>query len=519
MLLFVISFLQIEIFYFEKGSCYNVASRESNVKKVLLTIVIIFLTASNVFAAKIPDGVKSLVKKDFAQADFRFDGLITLPDGTIYLPLYPALVKKPDKIELRSTIPQGRSLKSEPDIVIFNNDFALLKIITDQKGRKTVLYQKEPPIEVKTGLLPQDLLVPTGLIIPDNIKGIIGNLQIATAQDAGLKVAAEPFLGNKLTNKIEKTAFKADKNLVSKVIQLQNKTLYIATCYAKDIQVIQGESASPEYALEQKSIPVDIKATPDDKFLLVTNYGKTFVNVISLADEKIIKQLDLTAPGGEIVVDRINNKAYVASPSDSMIYIIDLSNMTFKKKIKIKGMCERLSLSEDGTKLFYADRKTNDIWVIELNNGFIIKDIGTFPNISKIVFAKEKIYVTSRTKNRLVVIDYATLGVVKELDVQTKPIDMLVYKNNLFVLSAENNIVQVLDTDTDEIIGTIDLNTKGFSTKIYRLKNTNIAVVTDTKTNKYSVLDLDKKQVIKTNPFSVPVSQIVIVPTVKKINR
>lgn len=484
-------------------------------KKVFLTLVVIFLTASNVFAAKIPDGVKSVVKKDFAQADFRFDGLITLPDGTLYLPLYPALVKKPDKLEIKSTVPQGKNFKDKPDIVIFNNDFALLKIITDQKGRKTVLFQKEPPIEIKTGLLPQDLLVPTGLVIPDNIKGIVGNLQISTAQDAGLKIAPEPFLGNK----VEKTTFKATKDLVSKVAQLQNKTLYIATCYAKDIQVIQGESTYPQYALEQKSIPVDIKATPDEKFLLVTNYGKNFVNVISLADEKIIKQLDLTAQGGEIVIDKVNNKAYVASPSDSMIYIIDLNTMTFKQKIKVKGMCQKLTLSDDGTKLFYTDRKTNDIWVVELNNGFIIKDIGTFPNISKIVFTKEKIYVTSRTKNRLVIIDYATLGVIKEVDVEEKPVDMLVYKNNLFVLSAQNNIVQVFDTNKDELAATIDLNTKGFSTKIYKLSNSNIAIVTDTKTNKYSVMDLDKKQVIKTTPFSIPVSQIVVVPTVKKINR
>lgn len=483
-------------------------------KKIILTLILILTTATNVFAAKVPDNVKNLVKKDFEKADFRFDGLITLPDGTLYLPLYPSLVKKPEKLEVKSTLPLNKSLADKPDVLILNNDFVLLKVLIDQKGRKTVLNIKEPPIEVRTGLLPQDMLVPTGLIIPDNIKGIIGNLQIPTAQDAGIRVKAEPFLEYK-TVKTSKTT----KNLVNKVPQLQNKTIYVATCYSKNIQVIQDEASKPEYALAQKAIPIDMKATPDDKFLLVTAYSKTFVDVISLADERIIKQIDLTTPAEEIAIDKVNNKAYVSSSGASSIYIIDLNTMALKQKIKIKGMCEKLSLSDDGTKLFYADKKTNSVWAIELDNEFVIKNVGNFPSISKIIYAQGKIYLTSRTKNRLAIIDYVTLGLIKEVDVQAKPIDMLGYKNNLYILSAQNNTVQILDTETDEITDIIDLNTAGFSTKIYRIKNTNIALVTDTKTDKYSVLDLDKKQVIKTNTIEIPVSEIVVVNKVKRINK
>lgn len=483
-------------------------------KKIILILILMLATSTNVFAAKIPDNVKTLIKKDFAKADFRFDGLITMPDGALYLPLFPALVKKPEKLEVKATIPENKTLADEPDVVILNNDFVLLKILVDPKGRKTVLNVKEPPTEVKTGLLPQDMLVPSGLIIPDNIKGIIGNLQIATAQDAGLKVKYEPFLENKTVK-----TFQTTKNLVSKVPQLDNKTLYISTCYSKNIQVVQGESNRPEYALAQNTIPVDIEATPDDKFLLVTASSKTFVDVISLADERVIKQLDLTTTAGEIVVDKIKNKAYVSSEEASSIYIIDLSTMTLKQKIKVKGMCEKLSLSDDGTKLFYIDRKTNSVWVIELNNQFVVKNIGNFPNVSKIAYTQGKIYITSRTKNRLAIIDYVTLGLINEIDVSAKPVDMLVYKDNLYVLSAQNNIVQVLNAVTDEITHTIYLNTEGFSTKIYRIKNTNIALITDAKANKYSVLDLDKNQVIKTNMLDVPVSKIVVTPKVRKISK
>jgi len=483
-------------------------------KKLILILILMLASTTSAFAAKVPDNVKELIKKDFAKADFRFDGLITLPDGSLYLPLYPALVKKPEKLEVKTTIPANKKFTDEPEVVILNNDFALLKIITDTKGRKTVLNIKEPPLEIRTGLLPQDMLVPTGLIIPDNIKGIIGNLQIATAQDAGLRVKTEKLLEYKTTKTSQTT-----KNLVAKVPQLQNKTLYIATCYSKNIQVVQGEASAPEYALAQKNIPIDIKATPDEKFLLVTTYSKTFVDVISLADEKVIKQIDLTTQAEEIVIDKINNKAYVSSGGSACIYIIDLNTMTLKQKIKVKGLCSKLCLSDDSTKLLYADKKTNDVWVIELDNEFVIKNIGSFPNISKLAYTQGKVYVTSRTKNRLAIFDYASLGLIKEVEIEAKPIDMLVYKNDLYVLSAQNNVLQVFDTLTDELISTIYLNTNGFSTKIYRIKNTNIALVTDTKTDKYSVVDLDKRLVIKTNLLQIPVSSIVVVNKVKKINK
>lgn len=483
-------------------------------KKLLLTLLIMMLGSGCVFAAKVPDDIKAVVTKDFPKADFRFDGLITLPDGALYLPLYPALVKKPEKLEVKSTLPAGKTLKEEPEVVIFNNDFTLLKVLVDIKGRKTVINMKEPPVEVRTGLLPQDMLVPTGLVIPDNIKGIIGNLQISTALDAGLRITSEPFLEKKTVKNTQ-----TSKNLVAKVPQLEGKTLYLATCYSKNIQVVQGESSTPEYALAQKTIPIDMKATPDDKFLLVSTFSKTFVDVISLADERVIKQLDLTTQAEEIVVDNVNNKAYISSGGASSIYIVDINTMTLKQKLKVKGMCEKLALSDDGTKLFYANKRNGDVWVIELDNDFTIRNIGNFPNISKIAFAKDKIYITSRTKNKLAIVDYVTSGLIKEFDIDPKPVDMLVYKNNLYILSAQSNVIQVLNTETDDITDKISLNTNGFSTKIYRIKNTPIALVMDTKVDKYSVLDLDKKQVIKTNILEVPVSSVVVVPTVRKINK
>ena len=69
------------------------------------------------------------------------------------------------------------------------------------------------------------------------------------------------------------------------------------------------------------------------------------------------------------------------------------------------------------------------------------------------------------------------------------------------------------------ITDSIYLNTKGFSTKISPIDGTDLAIVTDTTAGMYSVLNMKNKQIIKTNPLETPVSSIVVVDKVQKINK
>ena len=476
-------------------------------RKLIICLGLMLLTATSAFAAKIPDNVKNYIDKDFPKTNFRFDGVIILPDNTIYLPLLPSKILKPENLAVKSTYPSGKTLKDLPNVVIFNNDFVLLKVLTDTKGNKTVYRMANPPVEVRSGLLPQDMLVPKGLVIPDNMKGIIGNLQISTIDDPGIKVQVTQ--GKKETGGLK---------TLSTLPQLKNKTFYVASPYTKNIQVFNQASKTPDYGLAQKNIPISLKAY-NDKFLLVTAYDKPSIDVISLADDQIIKQIYTKTQADEILIDKTKNIAYVSSSEDSSIYMVNLETMTLFRQIKITGMCEKLTLSEDGTKLFYYDKKTRDIWAIELDNDYLLKEIGKFPNVSKIAFTNNKIYILSRTKNHLAIIDYDTVGLIAEIEVCEKPVDAITIHNKLYIHGATDNVIEVLDTKTDLITDKIYLSTYGFSTKIYHIEGTNIALITDTKSSLYTIFDLGMKQVIKTIPLDIPVSSIVVTEKVKKINK
>ena len=475
-------------------------------RKFLLILGILLIGASSAFAAKIPDEVKSYILEKIPQADIRFDGVIIFPDNTIYLPLYPSLFSDIKTLKIKETFPANKELKQEPDVVIFNNDFTLLKVLSDGEGHRTVAHLTNPPLQVRTGLLPQDMLVPSGLIIPENIKGIIGNLKIDTKSEDMIKVE----------NKDSYEDFLSESEPVNPqalISQLKNKVLFVTTNYSKNIQIVQPAKAVPSYSLAQKSIPIDVKAVNKGKFLLVTTYDRPFVDVISVADSRFIKQINLSSNPEEILIDAANNKAYVTSPSASTIFVIDISTMSLIQKIKINGYCENLLLTDD--KLFYVDKLKSEIWAIELKNGYELKDIGRFPNVSALAFANNKLYISSRTKSRIAVIDYSTLGLISEFTTVNKPLKMILRDKTLYILGAEANVVQLIDTQNDSVIGNIELGTGGFSAGFNLIDGTDYAVVTDLKKNQYSIIDLAKGKFLKTYFLNVPIKDVIITDKVE----
>jgi DNA-binding beta-propeller fold protein YncE len=241
------------------------------------------------------------------------------------------------------------------------------------------------------------------------------------------------------------------------------------------------------------------------------------MNIISLMDEKVIKQINFDVNPEQIIIDNNNKIAYITSSSNSSVYILSLETMTLKKQLKINGKCEKFTLSQDCSKMFYVDRNTNDIWVIELDNNYLLKNIGSFPNVSKIAYQNGKIYVISRTKNRIAIVDYDTLEFLSEFEVCEKPVDLYANNNELYILGAQDNIIEVMDTQTDTITDKLYLNTNAFATKITPIENSNMIMITNALSGLYSIVDTDLKEVIKTSPLDVPVRVMAVTDKVKTI--
>ena len=200
-------------------------------RKLFAALSLFILTCTTVFGAEVPKQVQDFVSKDFPQTNFRFDGAIILPDKTMYLPIFPAKTDDIANLTIKSSYPRNMTMKQKPDMIILNNNFALLKVI-NTNGKKTVINMIDPPQELQSGLLPQDILLPKGLVIPESLKGIIGNVDVSVAQETGLRINNTRNKGRKFTTAVE---------------PLNGKTFYISTGANKNIQVIQSNSKVPEF--------------------------------------------------------------------------------------------------------------------------------------------------------------------------------------------------------------------------------------------------------------------------------
>ncbi len=455
-------------------------------RKILAAISLCLLTCTSVFAVQVPKSVQDFVNKDFPETNFRFDGAIILPDKTMYLPVFPAKTNEAEELTIKSSYPLNTQMKQKPDMLILDNNFVLLKVL-NTNGKKTVINLNDPPEELQSGLLPQDILLPKGLVIPETLKGIIGDIDVMVTQDTGLRINNKRYKGKKLTTPVE---------------PLDGKSFYVSSGVNKNIQVIHTNTQTPEYSLAQEHIINDMKAY-NNEFLFVTYFDYKTMNIISLMDEKIIKQVNFETVPEQIIIDNDKKIAYITSSSNSSIYIFSLETMTLKKQLKINGMCEKFTLSQDGTKMLYVDRNTNNLWSIELDNNYLLKNIGSFPNVSKIAYANGKIYTISRTKNRLAIIDYETLDLVSEFEVCEKPVDLYIKDNDLYILGAAENLVEVLNTEEDVITDKLFLNTNAFATNITPIENSDLIMITNALSGLYSVIDTNLKEIVKTSPLDV----------------
>ena len=58
-------------------------------RKFVICLGIFILSSTAAFAAKIPDNVQQFISNDFPKTNFRFDGVIILPDNTIIFRCFP----------------------------------------------------------------------------------------------------------------------------------------------------------------------------------------------------------------------------------------------------------------------------------------------------------------------------------------------------------------------------------------------------------------------------------------------
>ncbi len=521
---------------------------------IIAAAIISLVFAQSANATQLPPEVKNYILQNIPDATIRFDGLITLPDGTFYLPLIPAYTVKDAEFGVKFTYPKNKSnLAKRPEILIFENNYCLLKLIKNKDKTLSVADLKDFPIEVRSGILPQDLLVPKGLVLPDSLVGILGDLNVPLKSNLKItpkqEIPTAPSQTADLPKKPEK---------INVIPQLKDKQFYITNFNSNFIYIMPSNLRDVQYTLKLDSIPKAVREVGGN-YLLVSTAQKTYIDVVDVKNEEIAKQIDIGVEPDEMVVSKDEKTAYVISNSNSNLYVIDIQTMSLTKQIQIKGNPEKLAFSEDESKLIYIDSATSDIYSVELKNHYVNIYQCTVPNTAKIILSDNKVYALSRTRNSLKIYPYQELVMEKTDDNQeilgskreyyikaaflksgpgiktyfkkqketqdaaikeitgesintaTKPVDMLYRNGKIYILSSVENQIDIVNPVTQQVEKSVPLRITGFSNKFNEIKNSGLVIITNVMEKKYVVFDLDKELILQTNPIDLPITTLTII--------
>ena len=455
--------------------------------KLLLISGVLFFSAQCAFSTTLPSNILETIKKELPRASVRFDGLISLPDGTVYLPVLPSNPKRTAKGNVAVTYPAGKKLSQLPEVVLFDTNFALLKVLKTKDGKLTVTDTKNIPFVVKTGIFPQDMLVPPGLVIPDDLQIMMGDLKIATKSSR---------VNDIFKNTKQPVNTKVNTKIVP-VPYMVGKSLLVTALDSKILNIIPSDSTAAKFTLRLENLPKFIQPVCNDKYILVASAGKTYIDVADVSQGVIAKKIDISYQPSEIILNSDKTKAYVAAGNDQSIFVIDLKAMALLEKIKIKGYPKNIAISNDDSAIVYQDKNTGDIYTLALDETYLNSYVYNASNVSKLVIKGNNIFIISRTLNELMVVDTELKDIIYKQEVGQKPVDMQLINDKLYILCAgqEIDIFKLADFSYEKAM---TFAGKGFLKKMIQIPNSDMLLITNISEKKYYIYDIKKNSIVQT---------------------
>jgi len=487
-------------------------------KNIIITsfLTLSFLNNSS-FASKLPDDVWNYVKTQLPNAQQRFDSVITLDNGLMYIPLYPPNTTNVPVIKSDYVYPTGKRLSEYPEVVLLNNGYSLLKVFKDDKGNYTLTQKDDLPIKVRLGLMPQDMLTPAGLKMPESLKLTLGDLLIPSLEETAL--AFRDDFTDKTKNPYNPTI---KRNEFIPTVDFKNKKTFINSRNSKFLSVYDDTSQMPLYELKLASMPSKIITSDKTKVALVLYWSGKTLEIIDLSDERTIAQIEIDANATDVVLNQKANVAYVTSQNANKIYVIDLTAMQLKRVIKIDQKPSKITYCEIDDSISFIDEFQQKIFnITRSGDSYTVQPIGVVKNASKILADVANIYVITRTQNELYVFDKVQGKLIDTIDIDKKPTDAILYKNKLFILCSKEGYLDVYDTTEGTIVSREKLfdelkdEQTGFYSKMTLIPNQNNIIITGINSKSYLIYNLEEMKVVKKQDSYLDVANIVILDKIQ----
>jgi len=279
-------------------------------------------------------------------------------------------------------------------------------------------------------------------------------------------------------------------------LSLSGEVLYVENANSNSISVIDLATNTVIRNISVGNSPHDLKISQSQETLYSTDTDSGTISIINTTTNTLIKQVltDATVHGITIFDDTLyvgdvyGGKVLVindgvvkgeikvgsgpeyleVSPNGKFLYVanlwspisvVDLEQKKVIKEINSGKTPHGLSFTNDGSRLFIVNMKSNTLSIIDAEKHEIIKTIavGERPEYVALTPDESLAYVTNLGSDTISIIDTRSLEVVNEIQVGDGPHGIAFSSDGdfVYVSNMNGNDVSVIATASNEIVATI----------------------------------------------------------------
>jgi YVTN family beta-propeller protein len=171
------------------------------------------------------------------------------------------------------------------------------------------------------------------------------------------------------------------------------------------------------------AVPKVVKVTPDNKYILVSNWCSYTVTVISVETQKTIKSIKIGRYPRGIAISSDGKYAYVAEMGGNRIHRINLEDFTVSY-IPIGSNPRAISLSADDTKLYATLNISGKVIAWDLQTNKVIKTVATGKSARSLAISSDgsALFVVNFGSGTLSKVRTSDMKVIQNIKVCPEPI-------------------------------------------------------------------------------------------------
>ena len=170
-------------------------------------------------------------------------------------------------------------------------------------------------------------------------------------------------------------------------------------------------------------VPKVVQISPDNKYVLVTNWCSYDLSIISIAEQKVIKTINIGAYPRGITISSDSKYAFVAQMGGSVVHKIELGS--WKRELLNVGSNPRaLVLSPDNQTLFLTLNSSGRVGAFDIAANKMIKTVRTGNAARSLDISSDgsALYVVNFTSDTVSKVRTSDLKVIQKINVCNEPI-------------------------------------------------------------------------------------------------